>query len=114
MFHSNHWQTLSPGNHAVVSDVNDMLLKMALTVLATASFGAPLTWSDSSSSLPGSPQNVNVAGTAGMTEKEREEKRELMGKGRELTFVQAITGVSENIFLMILLPKWLRWLPFKK
>jgi len=68
-------------------------LEISLTDLisggpATASFGAPLSWSET-------PQTARP-------------------DGHEMSFVEAITGVSENMFLTILLPDILFRLPFKK
>jgi hypothetical protein len=56
---------------------------------ATASFGAPLSWSpDTKAALP---------------------------EGHDMSFVEAITGVSENMFLTIAVPDVLLFnLPFKK
>jgi hypothetical protein len=56
---------------------------------ATASFGAPLSWSpDTKTALP---------------------------EGHDMSFVEAITGVSENMFLTIAVPDVLLFnLPFKK
>ena len=56
---------------------------------ATASFGAPLSWSpDTKAALP---------------------------EGHDMSFVEAITGVSENMFLTIALPDVLLFnLPMKK
>lgn len=69
-------------------DVNDQT-DLPIRLSATASFGAPLSWSpDTKAALP---------------------------EGHDMSFVEAITGVSENMFLTIAVPDVLLFnLPFKK
>lgn len=82
--------SLKAGQTGEIDDIPEYMLKAALAVLSVASFGAPLRWSDV------------------------EDREALRATGHELSFVEAITGVSRHLLLSILLPKSLHSLPIKR
>lgn len=79
MLDDQEWDKLGPGQVARVDDVPELILRLTLGVLATASFGAPLQW------------KVDTA--------------QNLANGHRMSFADAITGVSANIIWLLLVPE---------
>ncbi|KAI5452820.1 hypothetical protein NCC49_000565 [Naganishia albida] len=88
LFKSEGWAALSPGEGMNVLNIPDITLRVTLAVLSTASFGAPLSW--------------------------KQDPKESRGVGHEMSFVEAISEVSENIFWLLAMPKFVYKLPIRK
>ncbi|KAJ9116983.1 hypothetical protein QFC22_004641 [Naganishia vaughanmartiniae] len=86
LFKSEGWDAMAPGEEREVPNVPEITLRVTLGVLATASFGAPL-----------GPQQDKETAT-----------------GHGMSFVEAISYVSENIFWLLALPKFAYKLPIAK
>ncbi|GHJ86552.1 hypothetical protein NliqN6_2954 [Naganishia liquefaciens] len=88
LFKSEGWSALAPGRGMDVLNIPELTLRVTLAVLSTASFGAPLSWKQD-------PQASRPA-------------------GHEMSFVEAISEVSENIFWLLAMPKFVYKLPIPK